>query len=237
MDSLDLLVIAPHPDDAELGVGGTIAAHTSKGYRVGICDVTEGEMGTNGTPETRKQESKRAAEILGVEVRDNLQIPDGFIRPTEENLAKTVELLRKYRPNTVITINSDDDHPDHIYTSKLVSEAAHLAGLAKYPAQGERFRPENLFYFAASRPKNPDIVVDITEVYEQKMNSILAHRSQLGLAEDEDSHNTRLTHPSFLERIKARDRYMGYLGRCELAEGFMCDRIPGVKDLLSFGGV
>ncbi|ACB84858.1 bacillithiol biosynthesis deacetylase BshB1 [Natranaerobius thermophilus] len=236
MNSLDLLVIAPHPDDAELGVGGTIALHTSKGYQVGICDLTQGEMGTNGTIEIRRQESQNAAEILGVAVRENLKIPDGFIRTTEENLKKTVSLIRKYRPETIITIYSEDDHPDHIHASQLVREAAHLSGLYKYPGKGEPFRPSNLYFFLAARPKNPDLVVDITSVHKTKIDSILAHKSQLGLDEYAQGRDTRLTHPSFLERIKARDRYMGHLGRCELGEGLICDRIPRINDLLSIGG-
>ncbi|OWZ83600.1 bacillithiol biosynthesis deacetylase BshB1 [Natranaerobius trueperi] len=236
MDTLDLLVFGPHPDDAELGLGGTIALHTQKGYKVGICDLTMGEMGTNGTTEERQIESREAAKTLGVTVRENLAIPDGFVSKSEENLKKTIEVIRKYRPNKICTVNFNDDHPDHANGTLLIKEATFLSGLYKYPAEGQRFRPENLFYYFAARPKNPDIVVDITLVYDIKLRAIMKHESQLGLNKEKESIKTNLTNPNFLEKIKARDKYMGSFIKADYGEGLICDRIPRVNDLIKFGG-
>lgn len=236
-DRLDVLAFGPHPDDVELGIGGTVALHARNGYRVGICDLTRGEMGTNGTPEVRLQEAKEAADILGAVVRENLGIPDGFIRSSEENLRKVIELIRYYRPKVVLAIDSQDDHPDHIYGSKLISEAAHLAGLYNYPAEGDRFRPDNVYYYIAARPRAPEIVVDISLVHDKKINAIFAHRSQLGNdSSTPASKETRLTHPAFIDRIKSRDRYVGHLADCEFGEGFIAGRVPRIKNFVDFGG-
>ncbi len=235
---LDLLVFGPHPDDVELGVGGTVALHAQEGYQVGICDLTRGELGTNGTPEIRAREAKKAAEILGASVRENLSLPDGFIRVNDQNLKKAIQLIRYFRPKVILAIDSLDDHPDHVHTSQLITEAAHLSGLYNYPVQGERHRPDNIYYYIAARPREPEMVVDISPVHDKKIEAILAHKSQLGLVDSPDtpSKSTRLTHPSFIERIKSRDRYVGSLANCEFGEGFIPYRTPRVTDFFSLGG-
>ena len=231
-----MLVFAPHPDDAELGAGGIIALHTELGYRVGICDLTEGEMGTNGTPELRRREADHAKDILKAQWRENLQLPDSFVSVTEAAKTQVVELIRTCRPQVLLVTYPGDDHPDHNHAAELVREAAYLAGLEKYPARGERHRPDRLFYYFLGRPQNPDLVVDITEVHDTKIKSVLAHKSQLGLNETDHQQDTRLTHPSFLDRVIARDRYMGSLTNCEFGEGLMCERVPRVHNLFQLGG-
>lgn len=232
--ALDILAFGPHPDDVELGIGGTIALHAEQGRKVGICDLTRGEMGTNGTPELRCREAEEAAEILGVSVRENLSLQDGFITNDKESITRVIELIRKYRPSTVLLPHPEDDHPDHGEGSRMIRQACHLAGLKKYPVSGERFRPENVFYYFLGRPKTPDLVVDITEVRQKKVKAIMAYKSQLGMIDN--SLDTRLTRPDFLDRIEGRERYMGHLAGCEFGEGLIGDRPLKVNDLMNNGG-
>lgn len=231
---LDMLVFGAHPDDSEIGAGGIIALHTNKGYKVGICDLTEGELSTNGDVKIRKEEANNAAKILGVDVRENARIPDGFVEVNEENVKKLINFIRKYKPEIVLAPYFEDHHPDHENASKLIKKAAHLSGLKEYPVEGDRYRPTQFYYYFLGYPQNPGLVVNISSYEEIKLDSIAAHRSQLGYGGQ--ALETRLTKFDLLKRIEARDRYMGFFINCEFGEGLLYEKAIGTCDLFMLGG-
>ncbi|UMZ73226.1 bacillithiol biosynthesis deacetylase BshB1 [Natranaerofaba carboxydovora] len=231
---LDIMAFGAHPDDCEIGIGGVLALHADKGYKVGICDLTQGEMSTNGDIELRKEEANEAAKILKLEVRENAKIPDGFVRETDKYVDIVIGIIRKYRPRIVLAPFYEDHHPDHINASKLVKRAAHLSGLERYPVDGQKFRPKNFYYYFLGQPQNPGLVVDTTGYEETKLESIAAHRSQLGLMEE--AKMTRLTEFDLLKRIEARDRYMGYFVDSEFGEGLVPVKACKANDLTLLGG-
>src|SRR2546425_7186836 len=163
-NALNVLAVAAHPDDVELSVGGTLIKLAEMGYQTGVLDLTRGEAGTRGTPETRAAEAARAASVLGLAVRENLDLGDAHVWLNEESRTKMVRLLRRLRPRVVFTQHWDDPHPDHAHTSQIVREAAHLAGLTKYDAEAglERFRPACVAYFLFPRMVAPTFIVDIS---------------------------------------------------------------------------
>jgi bacillithiol biosynthesis deacetylase BshB1 len=228
---LDILVIAAHPDDAELGCGGTLAKQISKGFKAGIADLTRGELGTRGNPEIRAQEAARAAAILGLSVRENLQLPDGFFENNQENQLKVVEVIRRYRPDIVITNAVADRHPDHGRAAQLVNDACFLAGLAKVQTtyQGisqEPWRPSALYHFIQARYLKPDIVVDISDFWQVKEAAFMAYASQM--------YNPQSTEPvtyiasrQFLELVHARAVEFGNAIGKQYGEGFTVSRTIG----------
>lgn len=228
---LDVLAIAAHPDDVELSVGGTLIKLAAMGYRTGILDLTRGEAGTRGTPEIRQQEANRAAEILGLAVRENLDLGDAHIWVNEESRVKLVRALRRLRPRVIFTQHADDPHPDHAHTAQLVREAMHISGLTKYDAEAglERWRPNCIAHFLFPRTVAPTFIVDISAESERKWEAIRAHASQFFNPASNEL-QSRVSTPAFLNEIEARDRYFGALIGAERGEAFFIREALNVVD-------
>jgi len=228
---LDVLAIAAHPDDVELSVGGTLIKLAGMGYRTGILDMTRGEAGTRGTPEIRRQEAGRAAEILGVSVRENLGLGDAHIWVNEESRVKLVRVLRRLRPRIIFTQFWDDPHPDHAHTAQLVREAMHISGLAKYdPESGlERWRPNCVAHFLFPRTIAPGFIVDISDQSERKWDAINAHASQF-FNPSSNEPQSRVSTQGFLSEVEARDRYFGAMIGAERGEAFFVREALNIAD-------
>lgn len=238
MIKLDLLVIAVHPDDAELGAGGTIAKYVAAGKKVGIVDLTRGELGTRGTAETRDREANDAAAILGLTVRDNLALRDGFFNNSEEDKLAVIRAIRQYQPEIIITNAITDRHPDHGRSGHMVSEACFLSGLRKIETfydsvLQEAHRPRLVLQMIQDYYIKPDIVMDITNFYDIKEKSILAYKTQFYTGEEQDSDEpqTYISNPDFMESTAARAREFGRSIQVKYAEGFTAKKILGVDDI------
>ncbi len=233
---LDLLVMTVHPDDAELGAGGVIAKYVAEGKKVGIVDLTLGELGTRGTPEIRAQEAQNAAKILGVAVRENLKLRDGFFQNNEEGQKEVIKAIRKFQPEIVITNAWEDRHPDHGRASKLVNDALFLAGLRRIETElngiaQEPYRPRLQLQLIQDKYIQPDILIDITEYWDIKERSILAYTSQFNVENQDDEPQTYISNPDFMDSTKARGHEFGRSIQVKYAEGFTSRKILGVKDL------
>ncbi len=234
---LDILAFGAHPDDVELSASGTILKHIAQGKIVGIVDLTQGEMGSRGTIETRYEEAKNAAEILGVSYRHNLKMEDGFLSNSKENLLKIVEQIRLLQPEIVFANATEDRHPDHAKGSKLVSDACFLAGLTKIETSykgvpQEAYRPKAVYYYIQDRYIKPDFVVDVTDFYEQKMKSILAYKTQF-FNPNQEGPKTPISGQDFLDFLSGRMAEMGRAIGVRYAEGFTVERTIGVTDLFT----
>ena len=235
MTKLDILAFGSHPDDVELGCGGTLTAHISKGKKAGIIDLTRGELGTRGNPRIRQKEAEKAAAILGVKVRENLSFADGFFTNDKAHLVEVIKIIRKYKPGIVLANAFTDRHPDHGRAAQLVSDAGFLSGLARIETRlggktQSAWRPKAIYHYIQSRTMKPDILVDISGYLNIKMEAIRAHRSQF-YDPDSDDPQTVLSAPDFLETIIAQARYFGMQIGVKHAEGFTTGRFIGVKDL------
>lgn len=230
---LDVLVFGAHPDDVELAMGGTLAKLAASGYRTGVIDMVRGELGSRGTPEQRLREAKCAAEVMGLTSRENLRLKDGQVFNTQPARLKVITALRKYRPDLVFTHHWDDNHPDHVYTSRLVSECCYLSGLAKMKTRYERHRPKNLFFFKLPHYVPPSFVVDISEFFEKKMEAVRCYRSQLHDPSSKEP-QTYLSVPEFLPRVESVHRYYGYLVRAGFAEAFYSRQPLVINDPVAF---
>lgn len=232
---LDLLVFAVHPDDAELGCSGTILKHIAAGKKVGIIDLTRGELGTRGTPEIRDEEAARSAKILGLHIRENLRMRDGFFKNDEEHQLQVIRMIRKYRPEIVLSNALHDRHPDHGRAADLVYDALFISGLSKVKTDldgidQEAWRPSLLLQFIQDRYIEPDILIDVTDFWDQKLESIHAYSTQFFNTEN-DNQGTYISSPDFLKVIEARARDLGkYIG-ATYAEGFTSRKYLGVDDL------
>ncbi|HBB88765.1 MAG TPA: bacillithiol biosynthesis deacetylase BshB1 [Blastocatellia bacterium] len=228
---LDVLAVFSHPDDAELSVSGTLLKLKSQGYRTGVLDMTRGEMGTRGTPETREQEAAEAARILKLDLRLNLGQPDGHIWPTEAARTAVVRVLRSHAPKVLLTTHWDDPHPDHANTCHIVREAARLATMARYDEAGQQkaVRMPALMHSLFSRRVVPSFIVDVSEFVEEKMASIRAHASQFYQAESNEP-ATRISDPAFLDEIESRMRYFGSLIGVKAGEPFYVREALNVDD-------
>lgn len=228
---LDVLAIAAHPDDVELSVGGTLVKLAQTGYKTGILDLTRGEAGTRGTPAIRAAEAQAAAEILGVSVRENLDLGDAHLWVNEDSRIQVVRAIRRLRPRIVFTQCWDDAHPDHAHTAQLVREAAHISGLAKYDADFglERWRPNAVAYFLFPRTVAPSFLVDISQHFNRKWQAIQAHASQFHNPASAEP-TSRVSTPQFLREMEARDRYFGALIGTEYAEAFFVREALHVTD-------
>lgn len=233
---LDLLVMTVHPDDAELGAGGVIAKYVAEGKTVGIVDLTLGELGTRGTPEIRAQEAQDAAKILGVAVRENLRLRDGFFQNNEEGQKEVIKAIRKFQPEIVITNAWEDRHPDHGRASKLVNDALFLAGLRRIETEldgqaQEPYRPRLQLQLIQDKYIQPDILIDITKYWDIKERSILAYTSQFNVENQDDEPQTYISNPDFMDSTKARAHEFGRSIQVKYAEGFTSRKILGVNDL------
>lgn len=218
---LDLLVFAAHPDDAEIGMGGTIAKAARAGRRVGLYDLTFAEMSSNGDPKTRQREADRASELLGLAVRGNLGLPDRGLKAGSEQVDKLVEVIRRHRPRTVFAPYFEDRHPDHTACSRLAEEAVFNAKLRRYRPEWDAWTPDAFCYYFINDMHTPQLVVDITEYQAVKMDALSAYRSQFApMEETKDWVPTPLT-AGYLDNVAARDRLFGAPHRVAYAEGFI----------------
>jgi N-acetylglucosamine malate deacetylase 1 len=218
MESLDLLVFGPHPDDLEIGLGGTIARHAAAGHRVGLCDLTEGELASNGTIEERRAEAAAAARVLGAAWRENLRWPDGALEPTPPAIRSAVDLIRRHRPRTIAIPYWDDRHPDHGAASHVLKIAAFKSGLRRYVTDADPWRPEWLCYYFINDSVTPSFVVDVSEYYQKKREALDCHRTQFAPVTG-DAVATRLTASTFRQLIESRDAQFGALAGVAFAEG------------------
>ena len=216
--AVDLLVFGPHPDDLEIGLGGSIAKHVALGHRVGLCDLTRGELGTNGTPEERLTEGEAARAVLGADWRENLGLADGDIGGDRSHLRTLVELIRRARPKTIAVPYERDRHPDHVAASRLLTRAAFQSGLARYAAAGEKWRADWLLYYFINDSTRPSFVVDVSAHYATKRSALACHRSQFA-PPSTGAAATRLNTPRFQQLIESRDAQFGALVGVEFAEG------------------
>lgn len=235
MNKLDILVIAAHPDDAELGCSGTISAHIAKGYKVGIVDLTQGEMGTRGTPELRLQEADEAARILGLAARENLGFKDIYFQDDEVHQRELIKIIRKYQPVIVLANAVSDRHPDHGKGASLATHACFMSGLRKIETQldGKNqtpWRPQFVYHYIQNNYIEPDFIFDISDYWDTKIESIMAFRSQFyDPASQEPS--SFISSPEFLPFIESRAREFGHRIMTKYGEGFTVERYIGVKNL------
>ena len=235
MIKLDILAIGAHPDDVELGCAGTIAKEISKGKKVGIVDLTRGELGTRGDANTRDTESNDAAKLLGVEFRDNLNFSDCFFANDKEHQLKLVEVIRKYKPDLVICNAVQDRHIDHSKAAKLVTDACFLSGLKKIETtcdsvSQDPWRPVNVYHYIQWNNNEPDFVVDISDFIKNKLDAVMCYKSQFYDPKD-SSEVTPISTKNFLDSIEYRARDLGRLTGVEYAEGFNALRTPIVNHI------
>lgn len=233
---LDLLVLAAHPDDVELGAGGTIAKHVALGYKVGVVDFTRGELGTRGTPELRAEEAETAAKILGVSVRVNLGLPDGFFQNDQSSQLEVIRVIRKYQPSIIIANAISDRHIDHGKGASLAYDASFLSGLVKIETKDEQgnlqkaWRPSVVYHYIQSHYLKPDLVVDISEHFKTKMDAIRAFKSQFFDPQSKEP-QTYISNPAFMKMVEGRAQELGHSVGVEYGEGFTVRRVPGVNSL------
>ena len=221
-DPLDLLVFGPHPDDLEIGAGGTIARHTAAGHRVGLCDLTGGEMGSNGSVPERLAESEAASRVLGALWRENLGWPDRRIGTNPDQLEHAVAFIRRHRPRTVAIPYWSDRHPDHVAASELLTEAVFNAGLRRYRyAEGASWKAEWICYYFINDTAVPSFVVDVTDAYDTKRRALDCHASQFTPPERDGEVATRLNTPLFRQMVESRDAHFGATAGVRWAEGFI----------------
>lgn len=231
---LDILVVASHPDDAELGCAGTILKEVKKGRKVGIVDLTRGELGTRGTAETREIEANQASKILQLSARENLQLEDGFFEADKASCLALISKIRKYRPDVVIANAPSDRHPDHGMGNRLTSRAAFLSGLQKIKTSEdgtlqEAWRPRGIFYYIQDRYLTPDFVIDISSEWEEKLKAIFAYETQF-YKPGASGPVTHISTPEFKQFLEGRAREMGHSIGVQFGEGFIKEQQLAVKD-------
>lgn len=231
---LDVLAIGAHPDDIELACAGTLIKLVKQGRKVGILDLTRGELGTRGTQEIRETEAKASTKILGVNVRENLQMKDGNIEISEENKLQLIQFIRKYRPEILLIPHWLERHPDHEHTHQLCRESWFYAGLEKIETRDngilqEPYRPRSYFHFMQSYEFTPSFIVDISDEYEQRMNAVRAFKSQFHDPQNRER-ETFLSSPEFMEMLRTRFEYFGdRIGR-KYGEPFFSVNMIGISD-------
>ncbi|MFZ4784018.1 MAG: bacillithiol biosynthesis deacetylase BshB1 [Flavobacteriales bacterium] len=227
---LDILAIAAHPDDVEISVGGTVARSIAQGKKVGIIDLTMGELGSRGSGELRMKEAAMASEILGISARENLELADGFFTADQTSMVKLIEKIRHYKPEIVLTNAPSDRHPDHGRASKFVRDACFYSGLRKIETGQEHWRPKAVYMFNQDYYNKPDFVVNVTEYWDIKMMALKAYSSQF-FDPNSSEPKTPISGEEFFDFLKSRAMEFGRPSGYLLAEGFMVDRAPGVNDL------
>lgn len=232
---LDILAIGAHPDDIELSCAGVLAKEAARGKKIGILDLTRGELGTRGTPEIRDQEAADAAKILGIELRENLCFADGFFINDQEHQLKVIEIIRKYKPEIVLCNAIKDRHPDHAKGSELASVSCFLSGLRKVETSldgtaQEAWRPKYVYHYIQWMDMDPDIVIDISGFLDTKIDAVKAYKSQFFDPESNEP-STPISSTNFFESIKYRAANLGRLIGTDHAEGFMVERYPAVDSI------
>jgi len=232
MNKLDILVFAAHPDDVELACSGTVLKHISLGYKVGIVDLTKGELGTRGSAAIRSEETKVASELLGIHIRENLGFRDGFFEIDEVHLLKVVEVIRKYQPEIIMANAASDRHPDHKRAGDLVSRANFLSGLLKVQTENQtHWRAKAVYRYIQDNYIEPDFVVDISGFETKKLDAIKAFKSQF-YDPNSNEPSTPISREDFLEFVLARAKQFGRPINAEYGEGFTVERYIGVDNLL-----
>ena len=227
---LDILAFGAHPDDVEISCSGTILKHIDLGYKCGVIDLTEGELGTRGTAELRLQEAERASGILGLKARENLGFADGFFQNDKEHQLPIIKMLRKYQPEIVLANSVHDRHPDHGKAAKLVADACFLSGLIKIETGQEAWRPKAVYHYIQDEYIHPDLTINITPYMDKKMESIKAYSSQF-YTPDSDLPETPISGKDFLEFLIGRAKLVVRPIGAKYAEGFTAARNVGVKNL------
>jgi bacillithiol biosynthesis deacetylase BshB1 len=230
---LDILAIGVHPDDVELGCAGTLMAAIAEGKKVGIVDLTRGELGTRGTAETRKLEARNAANILGISIRENLGMADGFFQNDETHQRILIQAIRKFRPNIILANAPEDRHPDHGRSAKLISDAAFLSGLRKIITEQEgaaqqEWRPTYVFHYIQDRFLQPCFVVDISKYMDKKIESVMAYTTQF-YNPDLNEPQTYISSPQFLETVRSRAMMLGKRIGVDYAEGYISEKMIGIS--------
>lgn len=235
---LDILAIGVHPDDVELGCSGTLLNEAKRGKKTGILDLTQGELGTRGTIETRYAEAAISAKILGVQVRENLKMRDGFFRNDEEHQLQLVQAIRKFQPEIILANVLDDRHPDHGRAGHLIADACFLSGLAKIETKDEqgnpqaRWRPKYVLHYLQDWYHEPTLLIDISDVFEQRMKAIESFSTQFYNPVDGDKGpQTYISTPDFLDSVIARARMLGKRIGVKYAEGFITEKKIGISNL------
>lgn len=231
---VDILAFGPHPDDIEIGIGGTLAKHASLGHRVALCDVTAGEMGSNGTVEERLAEAEEAGRVLGAVWRVNLRVPDRRIGSAPDHVRLAAEMVRGARPRVVALPYWVDRHPDHVAASEMLTEAVFSAGLRRYPAAGDAWTPETVCYYFINDMAAASFVVDVSDHYETKRRALACHASQFRPA-GAGAVATRLTSARFQQLIESRDAQFGAQAGVAFAEGFVVRQPLVRRHLLADG--
>ena len=231
---IDILAFGAHPDDVELGCGGTIAKLISEGKKCAIIDLTKGELGTRGTDETRREEADESARILGISARENLGMKDGFLVNSEEYQLEIVKMIRKYRPEIVLANAIDDRHPDHAKAAKLVSDACFLAGLRKVETLidgdiQEVWRPKQIFHYIQWKDIKPEFVIDISEHLEKKLEACMAFKTQFYDPKSTEP-ETPITSKDFYESLTYRAQDLGRLSGVTFGEGFTTEKLIAMKN-------
>lgn len=232
---LDILAFGIHPDDVEISAGGTILKHKALGYKLGICDLTHGEMGSRGSGELRLKEAEKASSILGIDVRENLGLPDVWMLDNQENCLKIIQIIRKYRPRIIICNAKQDRHPDHAKGADIVQKAAFLSGLIKIETEfegklQEHFRPSVVYNYIQFQFQKPDFVLDTSDFEDKKFEAIRAYSSQFYDPKSKEV-ETFISDKSFLDIIRYHDAILGKSIGVQYAEGFHVQRNLGVSDL------
>ncbi|MBL0341942.1 MAG: bacillithiol biosynthesis deacetylase BshB1 [Bacteroidetes bacterium] len=232
---LDILAFAAHPDDIELSCSGTIIKHISLGLKIGIVDLTQGELGTRGSSELRALEAAKASAIMGISVRENLCMADGFFDLSQENKLAIVAQIRKYRPEIILANAISDRHPDHGRASKLISDACFLSGLIKVKTvfngtEQEAWRPKSIYHYIQDRYFKPDFIVDISKFIDKRNEAILAYASQFYDPTSTEP-MTAISTAQFMDNLKGRAIEYGRIIGVEYGEGFITERVPGINNL------
>lgn len=235
-ETVDIIFFGAHPDDVELSCGGTAAKLVKEGRRIGIVDLTRGEMGTRGTPQTRKREAAAAAKALGATFRQQLDFQDGNLQTGREQELQIIEVLRRRRPSLVVAPYPDDRHPDHTRTGRIVTEASFYAGLRALETGLAAHRPQTVLYYLQNYMFTPSFVVDVTPHWKTKMRSVLAYKSQFHDPKSKEP-RTFISDPKFLEMIDARGRHFGALINVHYGEAFVTKQPPRIDDpFAAYGG-
>ena len=230
---LDILVFGAHPDDVELGCGGTIIKEVQNGKKVGIIDLTSGELGTRGTAEIRIQEAKMATEIMGVLFRENMNFKDGFFKDDEEHKLALIRKIRKFQPEIIITNAPSDRHPDHSRASQITIDAAFLAGLKKIETNQNVWRPKAIYHYIQFNHLPADFVVNISKQFDLKLEAIRSYGTQFYNPESNEP-NTIISTKEFLDSVSYRCKDLGRQSGCDYAEGFIAHQLLRIDSLLDF---
>ncbi len=235
---LDVLAIGVHPDDVELGCSGTLINELKRGKKTGVLDLTQGELGTRGTIETRYAEAAAAAEIMGVQVRENLRMRDGFFKNDEAHQLQLIKYIRKYQPDVILANALDDRHPDHGRAGHLIADACFLSGLVKvetFDQNGQlqpKWRPKYILHYMQDWYHEPDLIVDISDSFEQRMKAVEAYTTQFHTStSDAGGLQTYISTPDFLESVIGRARLLGKRIGVKYGEGFTCEKKIGISHL------